>query len=790
MVPVFSIRTKITLCFIAVVVSMSGAFAVLSYLHTMKAMHVEMEKHGTEVVKILSQTIAPYVFESDYVTVIDIANRILDNSDIKSVSIVNAGGRTWMSTSGDQAPIASNDVFYNSILEDKRIHSRIIELNGSMVVESVSPIKALGKVVYLLKILVSIERAEQQALQRFNENIAIGFSMICVAILMAIYLARQLTAPLKDLVQGTRELSQGNFSHRIAVKVEDEVGLLSKSFNSMAASLESELSIRMKVERQLKEYTDSLEEIVSERTALLTQTNSKLSLEIEKHKSTQADLIETKDRYRRFSEVTIDGIVFVNNTGIIDTNSSFTDMFDYSFESVAGRDLLEVLCLPEGDDAIRDKITSGEAISVEATARTKSGKTLEIELQSRPLESKDTFLSVFFIRDISKRKQLESQLRQAQRMEGIGKLAAGIAHDLNNILSGIVTLPQLLMMDLPEDSPLKDPLQLIQKSGDSAAVIVQDMLTLANSGLHVGQVLNPRDLVRNYILSPESMKLTKTHPGVKIRLSICENINNIKGSPVHLAKLLMNLVYNAADAIEGEGEITISLNNEYLDVPLGSYDKVSEGDYICISVKDSGTGIQPQDLSQIFEPFYTKKVLGRTGTGLGMPIVWNTVKDHQGYIDIKSGVGIGTEIRIFLPVTYDALHQSQNEPDLLSLKGCNETILIVDDIEAQRKIASAILEKLNYQTRCVSGGVDALEFLQSQSVDLILLDMIMEPGISGLETCKRLFAIRPDSRVIIASGYAASEMVTEAMELGALLYIKKPYSIATLGSAVKNALEN
>ncbi len=788
--PVFSIRTKITLCFIAVVVSMSGVFAVLSYLHTMKAMHVEMEKHGTEVVKILSQTIAPYIFESDYVTVIDITTRILDNSDIKNVSIVGASGRTWMSTSGYQPQIPSNDAFYKQIFEDKKIHSRIVELNGRKVVESVSPIKALGKVVYLLKILVSFERAEQQAIQRFHENIAIGFLMICVAILMAIYLARQLTAPLKDLVKGTRELSQGNYSHRITVKIEDEIGLLSKSFNSMAASLESELSRRRTVERKLKDYTDRLEEIVSERTALLTQTNSRLSEEIEKHKSTQADLIETKDRYRRFSEVTIDGIVFVNNAGIIDTNSSFTDMFDYSFESVAGRDLLEVICLPEGGDTIRQKIASDEAISVETTARTKSGKTLQIELQSRPLESNDTFLSVFFIRDISKRKQLESQLRQAQRMEGIGKLAAGIAHDLNNILSGIVTLPQLLMMDLPEDSPLKGSLQLMQKSGDSAAVIVQDMLTLANSGLNVCEVLNPQDLLMSYILSPESMKLTKTHPGVKIRLSIRENVKNIKGSPVHLAKLLMNLAYNAADAIEGEGEIVISLSNVYLDVPIANYDNVCEGDYICLSIKDSGTGIQPQDLAQIFEPFYTKKVLGRTGTGLGMPIVWNTVKDHQGYIDIKSGVGVGTEIRIFLPVTHDALQQSQNEPDVLSLQGRNETILIVDDIEVQRKIASAILEKLNYQTRCVSGGVEALDFLQSQSVDLILLDMIMEPGINGLETCKRLFAIRPDSRVIIASGYADSEIVSEAMDLGALLYIKKPYSIVTLGSAVKNALHN
>lgn len=788
MTPAFNIRTKITFCFIAVVISMSGLFALISYLYTIKAMHVEMEKHGTEVVKILSQTTAPYIFDSDYVTVIDIADKIIDNSDIESVSIVDPTGRAWMSTSPGQVVNLTDDVFYSSIFEDKERRSRMVQRNGHNSMESVSPITALGKVAYLLTIEVSFERVEQEAAQRFRENIATGLAMIFITVLLAAYLTKQLTDPLKKLVKGTQELSLGNFSHRITVKTEDEIGLLSESFNSMAASLESELLIREEVERKLKEHTDSLEDIVLERTALLTQTNTKLSEEIEKHKSTQADLLESKDRYRRFSEVTIDGIVFVNNSGIIDTNSSFADMFDYSIEMLVGRDLLEIICLPEDADTIREKMSSDAVVSVETTARTKAGQTLEIELQRRPLESYDKFLSVFFIRDISKRKQLEHQLQQSQRMEGIGKLAAGIAHDLNNILSGIVTLPQLLMMNLPEESQLKGPLQLIQKSGDSAAVIVQDMLMLANSGLNVGKVLNPRDLVVDYILSPESMKLKQTHPGVNIRLSICENIRNIKGSPVHLAKLLMNLVYNAADAIEGEGEILISLTNQYLDVPPGNYESVSRGDYICLSIKDSGTGIRPQDLTLIFEPFYSKKSIGRRGTGLGMAIVWNTVKDHQGYIDIKSSVDIGTEISVFLPITKEALLQSQNEPDLMSLKGNNETILIVDDIEEQRTIASAILKKLDYQTRSVTGGEEAIDFLQRKSVDLILLDMMMEPGIDGLETCKRLFAASPKSKVIIASGYAESEMVREAMELGALIYIKKPYSIITLGTTVKNAL--
>lgn len=288
-------------------------------------------------------------------------------------------------------------------------------------------------------------------------------------------------------------------------------------------------------------------------------------------------------------------------------------------------------------------------------------------------------------------------------------------------------------------------------------------------------------------MSPESMKLKQTHPGVQIKLAFGDNISNIHGSPVHLTKLLMNLVYNAADAIEGQGEILISLERVLIDTPCGNFKTVAEGDYVCFSVKDSGTGISSDNLPMIFEPFYTKKVLGRSGTGLGMAIVWNTVKDHHGFIDVNSMVGRGTEIKVYIPATRDVLKQTEEGPHLTSLQGAGQTVLVVDDIEEQREIASTLLEKLNYKVRSVTGGIEAVEFLAGHSVDLILLDMIMDPGIDGLETCRRVFAKHPGVRVIIASGYAEENMVSTVLDMGALMYIKKPYSIATLGSAIKKA---
>jgi PAS domain S-box-containing protein len=784
----FGIRTKITFCFLIFVIIMSSVFALTSYHRIIEAMNMEIEKHGSEFVKILSQTTAPYIFDSDYVTILDMVNKVIENSEIQVLSIIDAKGGTWLTTNPELNAVKSDDLFYTSIIQDRELRYRQITRNGRKGIEFVSPISALGKVVYLLKIEMSLERLEQQAEQRIKDNLIICGVMILLAALLAVLLAKVLTDPIKILVRGTRELSKGNLAHRISVKAGDETGLLSQSFNMMADTLEKELSERRLAESRLQDHSNMLEDIVAERTALLTESNLKLSEEIEQHRKTESALIESKERYGRFSEVTLDGIVFHDETGIIDVNSSCSKMFGYSLEAMIGRNLLETICHPEHIESARETLSTQQQKYFEITCRRNNGEIVPVELQSRSLQSDGKALTVTSLRDITERKKLEAQLYQAEKMEGIGRLAAGIAHDLNNILSGLVTLPELLLLDLPDGDPLKDPIKAIQKSGENAAVIVQDMLTLGNSGLNIVRTIDPVLMVMDYITSPESMRLKNTHPGVKIKLDLEKNVSNIKGSAVHLAKLLMNLVYNAADAIENEGLIVLAVENVYIDKPFGCYETVAEGTYVHFTVSDSGTGISQQDIPMIFEPFYTKKVLGRSGTGLGMAIVWNTVKDHKGYIDIDSEVGVGTRIHLYIPATEDAAEQVGMEQNLAALRGNQETVLVVDDVEEQRKIACTILERLNYRVNVVSGGLEAIESLQQQPADLILLDMIMEPGINGLETCKRIFTMSPQASVLLASGYAESHIVTEALSLGARKYLKKPYSIAMLGAAVRDTL--
>jgi signal transduction histidine kinase len=229
--------------------------------------------------------------------------------------------------------------------------------------------------------------------------------------------------------------------------------------------------------------------------------------------------------------------------------------------------------------------------------------------------------------------RLEEKLQKAHKMEAIGTLAGGVAHDLNNILSGIVSYPELLLLQLPADSPFVKPLETIMQSGQKATAIVQDLLTLARRGAAVFDVVNLNKIVKDYLTSPEYIKMNSYHPDVVIVANLSDDLLNINGSAVHLSKSVMNLVSNAVEAMSGGGEIHLATENRYVDKRIRAHEDIIEGDYVVLTVSDEGLGIEPEDLDRIYEPFYTKKKMGHSGTGLGMSVVWGTVKDHNGFID-------------------------------------------------------------------------------------------------------------------------------------------------------------
>jgi two-component system, cell cycle sensor histidine kinase and response regulator CckA len=393
------------------------------------------------------------------------------------------------------------------------------------------------------------------------------------------------------------------------------------------------------------------------------------------------------------------------------------------------------------------------------------------------------------IRDNTERKRLEEQLNRAEKMEGLGRLAGGVAHDLNNVLGVLVGYSELLAEKLPADSLLKRYAVNIQQSSMRGAAIIQDLLTLARRGVTVSEVVDLNRVIFDYLRTPEFEALKSHHPHVKIWTELEEGLLNIKGSPIHLGKTIMNLISNASEAISEEGEVTIRTENRYLDQPIRGYDDVQEGDYVVLTVSDSGRGISSQDIGKIFEPFYTKKVMGRSGTGLGLAVVWGTVKDHHGYIDVQSEVGKGTTFTLYFPVTREEVAKATETVSQSMYMGRGESILVVDDVQEQRELAVSMLGRLGYQVEALSSGEEAVVYLKDKKVDLVVLDMIMDPGIDGLETYRRILKFKLKQKAIIVSGFSETDRVKKALEMGAGSFVRKPYILEKIGLAVKEELD-
>ncbi|MBW2204876.1 MAG: PAS domain S-box protein, partial [Deltaproteobacteria bacterium] len=486
-----------------------------------------------------------------------------------------------------------------------------------------------------------------------------------------------------------------------------------------------------------------------------------IARDVTKRRQAEEALRESEEKYRTVLESNPDPVVVYDMEGKVTYfNPAFTRVFGWSLEEQLGKKIDTFVPeenWPETKKMINKLTVLGESFyGLETRRYTKQGSILNIMISGSSYRDHEgnVVASVINLRDITEKKRLEDQLQQAQKMEAIGTLAGGVAHDLNNILGGLVSYPELLLLQLPEDSPLRKSILTIQKSGEKAAAVVQDLLTLARRGVVVTEVVNLNDVISEYLKSPEHENLLSYHPGIQIETRLEKDTLNILGSSTHLSKTVMNLISNAAEAMPVGGELTVTTENRYIDRPIRGYEAVKEGDYVVLTISDTGTGISQDDIKKIFEPFYTKKKMGRSGTGLGMAVVWGTVKDHNGYIDVQSIERKGTTFTLYFPVTRKKLPEDEASLPIESYSGNGESILIVDDVEEQRKIASGMLKELGYSVLSVSSGEEAVEYLKTNKVVLLVLDMIMDPGMDGLDTYKKIIEIHPGQKAIIASGFS------------------------------------
>ncbi len=651
----------------------------------------------------------------------------------------------------------------------------------------------------------------------YVQTFFIGIAGLMLFVFLSIVTSRSIINPLSELlvfIQNLRK-QEDDYSQRVATRSSDEIGRLAQEFNRMLEEKEG-------YQRERRNYTERLESQVKDRTLQLNE-------EKEAHKESE-EYLQTIFNSTRAGILVIDA----EHHTIVDANPFALGLLNKTLPEIKGMDCHHYICpSEEGKCPITDlgmtidgterllPVGDNEQIDIFKTVVpfTRKGKQLLLEsfidisalkeaqnslnaalnqmekqVENRTLELAET--NQLLRLEIEERKhaeienrRLQEQLKTSEKMEAIGKLAGSVAHDLNNVLSGIVSYPDLLLMQLPEDSNIRDKIQMIKRSGEKAAAIVQDLLTLARRNVISKELIQLNDLITLYIRSPEHEKMMSYHDTSDVVLDLSDSLLPIKGSHIHLQKTLMNLISNGLESMLTGGRLSISTHNIHLDRPLKGYSDVSVGDYVVLEITDEGIGISQEDRGKIFEPFFTKKAMGRSGTGLGMSVVWNTVIDHDGYIDLGSEEGCGTSFRLYFPVADERLENEILTITIDKYTGDGENILIIDDSKDQRNIASAILEKLNYRVHAVDSGEAAVDYLKANSADLVILDMIMDPGIDGFTTYKQILEISPGQKAIIASGFTETYSVRKTLMLGAGEYIRKPYTMEKIGLAVRRELD-
>ena len=765
----------------------------------------QMEKRGEAITRVLAENLINSVYDFDTQSMFELLDATLQQKDVLYTYVYDTDGKI-VHDGFEKIPefgkILDDEESRNAIhVRDKlitRIHSDVITVSMPIWIGD-TPLGGVKIGMSLKRINEDIDhmtdRLNDISSKGLHRNIIVILVMtlgfIALGVIFSLIVAGKLIVPIRKLGKYAKQVSHGDYDFQIASEYRDEIGDLINAFNEMGHNLKQH-------EAALRKAHDGLEQRVDERTEELLKTAEELKQEIAERKQTEAALQESEEKYGAVVKQASEGIFLLDpeTKKILEANHSFQNMLGYTPEEISKLEIYDLVAHDKTDiDHNINKTVSKKYFFVgERKYRRKDSSILNFEVRGNLITFGERDVLCITVRDITVQKQMEEnsarlkvQLQRVEKMEAIGTLAGGVAHDLNNILSGLVSYPELLLMDLPEDSPLRKPILTMQRSGQRAAVVVQDLLTLARRAVAVTDVVNLNHTISEYLKSPEHEKLKLYHPDVHLDTDLDKNLLNIMGSPVHLSKTIMNMVYNATEAMPDGGTILISTSNQYVDRPISGYDEVEEGDYAVLKVSDTGIGITSEDIEKIFEPFYTKKVMGRSGTGLGMAVVWGTVKDHNGYIDVQSTEGKGSIFTLYFPVTRKEMEDITSVP-FESLTGNNESILVVDDVEDQRKIASSMLSKLGYEVTTVPSGEQAVEHMKAHSADLLILDMIMDPGIDGLETYKRILEYHPDQKAIIASGFAETERVKEVQRLGVGKYIKKPYTLPNIGIAVKEEL--
>ncbi|RJQ21245.1 MAG: response regulator [Nitrospiraceae bacterium] len=554
--------------------------------------------------------------------------------------------------------------------------------------------------------------------------------------------------------------------------------------------LETEIAVRRQAEETLQKVRDGLEIKVQERTRELNDINKTLLLEIEERKRGEEALVKSEEKFSKAfrSSPTLMSISTLNEGRFIDVNHAFLNALKYTREEVIGHTSSELGIWTVHAD--RDKMVSrlreqGIVRNFETAMRTSNGEVLTVLLSAEMIKVEDGPCIIAVILDITERKRLEAQLLHAQKMEAVGQLAGGVAHDFNNILTAIIGNCYLLKKALGEDHPKTDVIGNILLLSDNAAKITRELLTFSRR-----QYIKPEPVRLNDIITGTNIFLRNfIGEDIEIRTMLAEEKLTIMADRTQVEQVMMNLAANARDAMPDGGVLTIETELVELDGKfIRTHGFGSPGMYALLSVTDTGTGMDEEIRRKIFEPFFTTKEMGK-GTGLGLAIVYGIVKQHNGYINVYSRPGKGTTFRIYLPEIETEVKVEKEEVAFLQLKGNGEAVLLAEDEPAVREPIKRILEEFDYRVIEAVDGEDAVNkfFQHKDRIDLLIFDVVM-PRMSGPDAIAEIRRTTPGVKAILTSGYAGDRINILGIEDGGTIFVPKPVSPENLLSRMREML--
>jgi PAS domain S-box-containing protein len=514
-----------------------------------------------------------------------------------------------------------------------------------------------------------------------------------------------------------------------------------------------------------------------------------LSLEITERKLAADALAADATRRRILIENSWDGIVVIDQDGkVFEANRRFADMLGYSVEEAHNLRVWDWDCLWTQDRVLQSLQRRGsEGDYFETRHRRKNGTEFDAEVSTNAAELGGRLLIFCVCRDITERKRLREQFLQSQKLEAVGQLAGGVAHDFNNILAAIMMHLGLLKQKSTLDAETRQSLDDMEAAAKRAASLTRQLLMFSRRS-----VLNTTPLDLNEVVG-NLLRMLRRLIGeqIDLRFDGKTGLPLVDADAGMIEQVLLNLIVNARDAMPRGGRITISTAvAEFIDMdPLLNPDR-RPGAFVCLASSDTGSGMDTATMEHIFEPFFTTKEAGK-GTGLGLATVHGIVAQHKGWIEVESTIGHGSTFRVYLPALREKLKPIPEEKSEAALAEGKETILLVEDEPNVRQMVSHVLGTLGYRVHTAANGKEAIELwnVYGNQIDLLFTDMVMPEGITGLELVERLRKLKPGLTSIISSGYSAEITHAGTLNAAGVVYLPKPYEARVLAATVRSCLD-